>query len=303
MMEQLKGSVFNIEGYAVHDGPGIRTLVFLKGCPLSCLWCCNPESQKITTELLMFRECCIGCGACITSCPQHAITMDAGAGIITDKDKCNLCLACVDACYSNARRVYGTDKTVDEVVNRVEKDAAFYQTSGGGITVSGGEPFKQTEFCKAILKECKERCIHTAVETSGSVSEEKFLSVLPFVDVFLFDLKHMDSEVHQKLTGMSNELIHRNFDSVLKNGKEVIARMPLIPGLNDSTENIIATCNFLKSRGIYSINVLPYNQLGVNKYDRIGKQYMLGDIEPHSKEQLAEFEKLFEENGMECVMY
>lgn len=301
MSTTVRGSVFNIERYSVHDGPGIRTLVFLKGCPLSCLWCCNPESQKAHPELLFFEENCIGCGACIQACSQGAISLK-GERLVTDSEKCALCMRCVEACYPEARRAYGSAMTVNEVMKRIEGDLPFYLRSGGGITVSGGEPFAQHAFLKELLKACRQRGIGTAVETCGYVPEEIFSSMLQDIDVYLFDLKHMDDEAHRKLTGCGNEIIHRNFRSAVHAGKHLIPRMPLIPTLNDSFENLKATCDFLHELGLHVLNILPYHELGINKYEKIGRRYTLS-LKPHTKEQLAEIKTFVERQHITCLIH
>jgi pyruvate formate lyase activating enzyme len=301
MNGMITGSVFNIERYSVHDGPGIRTLVFLKGCLLSCLWCCNPESQQAKPELLLFPENCIGCGACVDACPVGAVTLREGK-IVTDAAKCTLCMRCVDECYPEARRAYGRPMSVDEVIKKIEGDIPFYERSGGGVTVSGGEPFVQHKFLKELFQACRSRGIGTAVETCGYVPEDVFSAMMPYVDVYLFDLKHMDSAHHRELTGKDNQLIHRNFQAVVAAGKHVIPRMPLIPTLNDSWENLRETCAFLRKNGLDTLNILPYHELGVNKYARLGRTYEL-HLQPHTKEQLAEIQKFVVEQGICCLVH
>lgn len=295
------GNVFNIERYAVHDGPGIRTLVFLKGCPLRCLWCCNPESQRPEAELLLFPENCIGCGECLRNCPSHAISRGAD-GLVTDSGKCTCCGACAECCYPRARTLCGGGMTAEEVLNEVRKDLLFYRQSGGGVTLSGGEPFFQFEFAAALLRSCRELEINTAVETCGYVPERRFKEALPLVDTYLFDLKHMDPETHIRLTGVGNELIHRNFETLLEAGKRVIPRMPLIPGLNDTEESLHATCMFLRERSIGTLNLLPYHELGVNKYTRTGREYTL-NLRPHTVEEIARKKRFVESQGIACSVY
>ena len=295
------GTVFNIERYAVHDGPGIRTLVFLKGCPLRCLWCCNPESQRPEAELLTFPENCIGCGECLLGCPNNAVSRGPD-GIVTDAGKCALCGACAKNCYAKARTLCGDSMTVEAVMDQVRKDLPFYRRSGGGVTISGGEPFFQFEFAEALLERCRELGINTAAETCGHVPERRFKQAIPLVDTYLFDLKHMDPEVHARLTGVGNELIHRNFDALLEAGKHVVPRMPLIPTLNDSEESLYATCAFLKERSVTTLNLLPYHELGVNKYARTGRGYTLS-LRPHTVEEIAQKKRFVESQGITCSVY
>lgn len=295
------GTVFNIERYAVHDGPGIRTLVFLKGCPLRCLWCCNPESQRPGAELLLFPENCIGCGACVESCRSGAISLREGS-LVTDAGRCTLCGACAESCYPKARTVCGREMSVGEVLELLRKDVPFYRRSGGGVTLSGGEPFFQYEFAAALLCACREAGIHTAVETCGYVPEERFQAAAPLVDAYLFDLKHMDPESHARLTGVDNARILRNFEFLLKAGKQVVPRVPMIPGLNDTEEALGAVCAFLRERSVGTLNLLPYHELGVHKYARVGKQYTL-NLRPHTVEEIAEKKRFVESQGMLCEVY
>jgi pyruvate formate lyase activating enzyme len=302
-MENMnKGCVFNIEGYALHDGPGIRTLVFLKGCPISCLWCSNPESQSMHPQLLEFPENCIGCGECIKACPSQAISAGVDS-TKTDREKCKDSCCCVEVCYNKARCKYGDYMTVDQVMERLLKDRKFFNQSNGGLTLSGGEPFAQAEFSLALLKESKRQGINNAAETCGHVKTEIFKTFLPFLDVLLFDLKHMDNRKHKELTGVGNQLILKNFELASKSNVELMARIPLIPGLNDDEKNLVETCNFLRTNGLRKLNVLPYHELGVNKYKRMGRPYLLQDIEIHSLDQIEIIKTFIESQGIECAIY
>jgi len=301
MMTNIQGCVFNIEHYAVHDGPGIRTLVFLKGCPLHCLWCCNPESQQSASEFLLFSEKCIGCGECAANCPAGAITLRSD-NFVTDNRLCTHCHRCTDNCFSGARTLCGTMMDIEQVLSEIRKDIPFYRRSGGGITLSGGEPLLQADFAEALLRRCKQDGISTAVETCGFVPQDIFLRLMPLVDTYLFDLKHMDPATHRILTSVDNTLILQNFQTLMSNHKQVIPRIPLVPTLNDSNENLIATCRFLKQQSCESLNLLPYHELGVNKYARIGRAYPLR-LTPHSPEVLRQKKKLVELEGIHCAIY
>lgn len=271
------GTVFNIQRFSVQDGPGIRTLVFLKGCPLRCLWCCNPESQNYKPDILFTKQKCIGCGKCIAACAVDAIRNSA-EGKSIDREKCTLCGECVKTCYAGALEIVGEGKTVEEVMDEVLRDTEIYRNSGGGVTLSGGEPMFQPAFAAAILKECQLSGIHTAIETCGFAPWSDYEEILPYVDLFLFDIKHMNSDKHEEITCQPNELIINNFKKLAKSGKRIIARIPLIPGRNTLSENIKELSRFLSENGVREAHLLPYHKLGVSKYSSIGVDYKLNDI-------------------------
>jgi len=281
------GIIFNIQRYSIHDGPGIRTTVFLKGCPLNCWWCQNPESQLSGQEMVFWEDRCIGCGACSLNCPSGAIQME-NKKPVTDKNKCNLCGECSRICPAQAREMIGKKLTAEEIIKEVEKDLVFYEESGGGVTFSGGEPLKQFEFLESLLICCQEKKIHTAVDTSGYVSWEILDKIIPKVDLFLYDLKIMDSERHKKYTGISNEIILENLKKLSSVHNNIFVRFPVIPGINDDYQNIRETGEFLSSLKIAQVNLLPYHYIGIDKYKRLGKKYKLADIQPPSKEKLSE---------------
>jgi pyruvate formate lyase activating enzyme len=283
----ITGIIFNIQRYSIHDGPGIRTTVFLKGCPLSCWWCQNPESQLSEQEMIFWGDRCIGCGACSTICLSDAIKIKNGIPI-TEKQKCILCGKCIEKCSALAREMIGEKLTIEEVIKEIEKDLVFYEESGGGVTFSGGEPLKQPEFLEELLNGCREKKIHTAVDTSGYISWEILDKISPKVDLFLYDLKIMDSKKHQKYTGVSNEIILENLKKLSSVHHNIFVRFPVIPGINDDYQNIKETGEFLSSLKITQVNLLPYHYIGIDKYKRLGRTYKLVTTQPSSEEKLSE---------------
>lgn len=258
------GNIFNIQKYSIHDGPGIRTTVFFKGCPLSCTWCHNPESQSFTPQLMLYSKRCIGCGKCVEACEHNAIN---------DRDKCINCGSCAEVCYSKAREMAGRHVSVQEVMLQLDRDSIFYDESGGGVTFSGGEPLSQPQFLLELLKQCKKREYHTAVDTSGFGLPETIKAIAGYTDLFLFDLKHMDEEAHIKHTGVSNSLILENLQTISRLDGRIFIRIPLIPGINDDEKNIMATARrILDTPGIEQVNLLPYHNIAADKYTRLGRQ-------------------------------
>jgi len=304
MTDGTTGRVFNIQRYSLHDGSGIRTLVFLKGCPLRCLWCSNPESQKDEPELGLIMARCAGvepCGApCLPACPLDALHPDGQGGIEIDRDTCNICGRCAMACPEEALKVVGREMTVDEIMAEVEKDRPFYRRSGGGLTLGGGEPLAQYQFAAAILKTAAEEYIHTALETSGHAPWDEFEAVLKHVDLLQMDIKHMDSQRHQELTGQSNELILKNLGKVLsiKEPPDVIIRIPVIPGCNDSRENIAATAAHVAALGFTQIELIPYHKMGITKYSQYGMVRPLDGLEPPSGDLMGELRNIVESHGL-----
>jgi len=298
-------SVFNIQKFSIHDGPGIRTVVFLKGCPLKCLWCANPESQKTEPELEVFPENCIKCGECIKVCPNNAISFGA-KGIQVDRKKCTNCGICTEVCYSQTLKFIGEEKSVEEVLSEIAKDEAFYKNSGGGYTLSGGEPLKQSEFCIELIKECKNKGYHGAIETSAFGDTKVFKEITELLDFMYIDIKHMDASVHTKGTGVSNKLILKNIREIQDIAKEIVIRTPIIPGYNDSEENIRSTAEFCKDlKAVHKWELLPYHKLGVNKFKSIGRKYKLDDLETPSKGEVlklvATANKILKPVEKECV--
>ncbi|NQT85639.1 glycyl-radical enzyme activating protein [bacterium] len=278
------GIIFNIKRYAIHDGPGIRTTVFLKGCPLRCVWCHNPESIATAREHMFRAQRCLRCDQCVDACPTGALEAVGSVDI----GRCTLCGACSDACPSRALELMGRQVTVAEVMDEVERDIVFYDRSGGGATLSGGEPLLQPEFATALLAACRERGIHTALDTTCFAPWATIEAVRPHVCLFLCDVKHMDSAEHQRLTGVPNETILDNIRRLAAIGENVILRVPLIPGANDSSGNITATGAFAVSlRTVEHVHLLPYNEGGRAKAERLAGTGDVPDFERPSAEDLA----------------
>jgi pyruvate formate lyase activating enzyme len=296
----VTGVVFNIQRYSIHDGPGIRTTAFLKGCPLQCAWCQNPESQIMRPEIFFVSENCQGCGACAQVCPQGAIAVVDGLAR-TDRAKCIGCGKCTEVCPNEARNLMGRSQTAQEVFEELAADEIFYQRSGGGATLSGGEPLAQPEFATAVFRLCREASIHTALDTCGHAPWETMRQVLEYVDLVLYDLKHMDPERHKKYTGVSNELILEGARRIRQLGVPMLARIPLIPGFNDDAQNLLATAQFIATEMGDSIPVhlLPYHRLGETKHERMEQPGKAIAAQPPSDEQMEEMRAVFESLGLE----
>jgi pyruvate formate lyase activating enzyme len=272
-----KGIIFDLRRYAIHDGPGIRTTVFLKGCPLSCPWCHNPESQSPGVETVFIGSRCVACGACVEACAEGALVW-SDAGPAAGPGTCALCGACAAACFAEARRMAGRETTVDEVMAEVERDAAFYARSGGGVTFSGGEPLAQIEFLEALLWASRDRGIHTALDTCGYAPWESIERIRRLVDLFLYDIKIVDDARHRGLTGVSNGPIVANLRALSRLGHEIRLRFAVIPGMNDGDENVRSIGALSSSLpGLIGIDIIPYNRLGEEKYARLGRPYCFPD--------------------------
>ncbi len=283
----MNGLVFNIQRFSVNDGPGIRTTVFLKGCPLHCKWCHNPESISPDAQLILRSDRCIRCGDCFALCKNHAVRRVEG-GFATVRDLCVECGECVEVCNAEAREIAGKEMSKADVMKEVEKDVIFYEQSGGGASFSGGEPLLQHEFLLSILKACKERGIHTVVDTTGFTSPELLKKVSKFVDLFLFDLKTLDDQKHREYIGVSNSLILSNLKRLAEWNKEVIVRIPIIPEVNDDLIGIGAAGAFVASLGnVSEIHLLPYHTIGVEKYKRLGLEYEMEQTVPPSADDLS----------------
>ena len=272
--------IFDVERNSFVDGPGIRTTVFFKGCNLSCAWCHNPESQSMAPQMLYYRDKCTGCGKCQKVCPTP--------------EQCTLCGKCTIFCPVDARKVCGKDYTVEEVWKEIEKDIPFYQNSDGGVTFSGGECMLQVDFLVELLKKCRENGVHTAVDTAGHVGFERFEKVLPYTDLFLYDMKCFDTEKHRKYVGVGNEQILENLRKLLARGAKVWIRIPVIPGVNDSAEEMQQIRAFLEEcSGVERVELLPYHAMGENKYRAIGTEPAF--FETPSEEKMKTLRAVFEE--------
>ena len=279
------GSIFNIQKYSVHDGPGIRTIVFLKGCPLSCAWCSNPESQSLKPQPAYNQGRCLGldkCERCIPACPRSAIAAGPDNDLIINREACRTCtgLECAKACPSQGIIVYGETRSVKDILDTVEQDAIFYARSGGGMTLSGGEPLMQSEFALALLREARKRRIKTAIETCGNVPWETLCQAAPLLNTALFDVKTMDPVRHKKMTGAGNEQILENLKKLLNEftNLPVLVRTPVVPGFNNTRQDAEAIGRFLKGHANVTYEALPYHRLGTQKYAFLGMEYPLGDV-------------------------
>jgi pyruvate formate lyase activating enzyme len=296
-MNKLTGTIFDIKKYAIHDGPGIRTTVFFQGCPLSCWWCHNPESQSLRPVLLYRANRCVLCESCVEVCPQNGISINGAA--TTDRSKCDVCGACAEACYHGAREISGKEMSVAEVLNEIERDVPFYDQSGGGVTLSGGEPLLQRKFLATLLRECKTREIHTVVDTSGFAAWEVLTGIRGDVDLFLYDLKLIDDARHQKYTGVSNELILSNLKRLASSGEQIAIRIPLIPGINDDAENLKQSAVFIAGLpNINSVELMGYHDIAAQKYESLEMAYPLPDTAPPSEADMQAAASVFEGKGL-----
>ncbi|HVO34910.1 MAG TPA: glycyl-radical enzyme activating protein [Gemmatimonadales bacterium] len=281
------GIVFDIRRYSIHDGPGIRTTVFLKGCALSCLWCHNPESQSSGPDLILRESRCIRCGACVEACPNGAITWTED-GPVTDRAKCRGSGRCAALCFAEARSLAGRTMSVEEVMEIVERDRPFFEESGGGLTLSGGEPLLQPYFSAALLRAAKARGIHTALDTCGHASWRSLDRLRKDVDLFLYDVKMMDDERHRLFTGAPNRRILENLRALAKHGHRIVLRVPVVPGINDDDDNLDAVRRFAAGLpSLEGLDLLPYHRVGVDKYARVGRSYPLPDTLPPPRERLV----------------
>lgn len=304
MTHSSKGLIFNVQHYSLHDGPGIRTTVFLKGCPLRCLWCSNPESIRGVPQIGFHKQKCARDYRCMEVCPLKAVSISEDGGLPAfDREKCEACAdhPCIEACNRTAIELKGKHMSLEELWREVEADRLFYLNSGGGVTLSGGEPTHQPEFTQQFFKKCQDRGVHTVLDTCGYVKWEILKEILGYTDLVLYDLKHLDSALHEQLTGVPNELILENAEKISSGGKvPILFRMPLIPGCNDSDSNIKRTAEFIRETGAAEINLLPYHRLGTGKYEIIGRQYHLEGVTPPNEDCLSRISETFKSSGVSC---
>ncbi len=291
--------IFDIKRYAINDGPGIRVVIFFKGCNLHCAWCHNPESISASIEKMYAPVKCIKCGSCVEACPENAITLTPD-GIITDPDLCKLCGKCAEVCPTKAIEMSGKVMTVAEIMDIIEKDRIFFDQSGGGVTFSGGEPLVHSKMLIELLDECRKRKIHTAIDTAGHASAETILEVAKRTDLFLYDFKMMDANLHRKWTNMGNDKILRNLKTLAEKGSQIIIRIPLVGGINDTDENIEETAKFISglTGDIKTVHLLPYHNIAQNKYMKLGKTYEFENLREPDKETIAKAIAKFREFGI-----
>jgi pyruvate formate lyase activating enzyme len=298
-----RGVIFNIQGFSLQDGPGIRTTVFFKGCPLRCPWCSNPESQNSFPEIALNDTLCNKCGDCIKVCNEQAISLSKD-GVRIRRESCVMhCAKCIDVCGPGALRVYGKEMTLEEVLQKVIRDKTFYQTSGGGVTAGGGEPLMQSEFVEALFKQCRKEEIHTCLDTSGYAPSIALEKVLNYTNLVLFDLKLIDPLSHRSLIRKSNQFILQNARIVASRRIPVIFRIPLIPGITDSDENLTGIVAFLKTldlNGEIEIGLVPYHKYGIGKYDMLDRSYRIAGLTPLEEEQIQSRKALIESFGVMC---
>ncbi len=281
------GIVFDIMHFSTHDGPGIRTTVFLKGCPLSCAWCHNPESQSFAPQLMLRPKYCIACGVCLENCPNGAITSGTGA-INTNLHECNICGTCVELCTAGAREMVGESMSAADVIAEVFKDIPFFEQSHGGVTFSGGEALAQPEFLLELLNMSKELSLHTVIDTSGYAQWTHLKATIPYTDLYLYDIKSLDDQIHEKYTQVSNRIILENLDNLIHDGAKVMIRVPIIPDINDRPKDIILYQKLAKKYPeLVGIELLPYHQIGVEKYKRLQRNYPFNTAKLQSEQNIS----------------
>jgi glycyl-radical enzyme activating protein len=306
------GIVFNIQRFSVHDGPGIRTTVFLKGCSLRCFWCHNPEGIRPQPEIQFFPERCIGCGECVAACPQGVHAMQNGQRAF-ERKRCQACGKCAESCYANALELTGRQMSVERVMDEVLRDAAFYKNSGGGVTLSGGEPVLQRDFSLALLRRCQEEGVHTAIETAANCRWDDLALLLSVSDLVMMDIKHMDPRRHREVTGVSNERILANALKLMQADKPVIFRIPVVPTVNDTPEEIGAIAAFVRhlvdlrlessngasrSADLPFLELLPFHRLAADKYRSLGLDYRASELKGPPKEKMAELVEVIGAQGI-----
>jgi pyruvate formate lyase activating enzyme len=288
----ITGEIFNIQRFSIHDGPGIRTTVFFKGCTLRCFWCHNPEGLRPGVEISFYPERCITCGECVRACPEGAQQINDGMRTY-DRARCTACGACLDSCFTGALEKTGQRLSLEQVMAEILPDRAFYQQSGGGVTLSGGDPLLQHDFAAALLRACKQEGLHTAVETTANCRWDVMASILPDIDLVMMDIKHMDPQRHRGCTGVTNERILANAARLVEEGKPVLFRTPVVPGVNDTPQEIAAIAAFIAEIGARAgaaelprLELLPFHQLAASKYHSLGMEYQPHALIPPDREKM-----------------
>lgn len=298
-ISSITGAIFAIKRYGLHDGPDLRVTVFLKGCPLSCLWCHNPEGMRFGTEIHTQPSKCVGCGDCVPACPKNALRVGQAKIIVRDPLTCTACGTCAEVCPALAQEAVGQTRSVTAVVAEIAKDAPFFEGTQGGVTFSGGEPLAQPEFLEALLRACGRHGWHRAVDTSGQAPWDVLARVAPLTELFLFDLKHMDAAQHRRATGVDNSLILDNALRLARLGATIQFRLPLIPGINDDDSNIEATGRFAATLpGVVGIDLLPYHATAKGKYTKLGLPYPGDAIPPSEPDQVSRAAQLLQTCGL-----
>ena len=294
--------VLSITRMTIHNGPGMRTLILFKGCPLHCLWCSTPESQKSEPEIGIYPAKCIQCGDCVPVCPLNAIHLVDGK-LSLDRSVCNACGKCAEVCNAKAIEVLGHRMTITQLITEVKKDEIIFKHSHGGVTISGGEPLFNADFALKLLRAFREEGINTGVDTCGQIPWSALEPMLPYVDFFLWDIKHMDPEIHKQLTGVSNKLILSNAIAVSERKVPIYVRIPIIPGCNDSEENIRATCEFVKKlSSLVEVDIMPLHHLGKARYESLNLPYPIGDLALVPDDVMQGIKHLIESYGLKCVI-
>ncbi|MCB6993826.1 glycyl-radical enzyme activating protein [bacterium 210820-DFI.6.37] len=306
-----KGIIFNIQRFTINDGPGIRTEIFMKGCPLKCKWCSNPESHRLSKEPGVYPSKCISeekCGLCVKACRQQALLFGPEKISQIDRSKCVGCLKCVDACPAEAIKGWGQDMLLGDVMALIEKDRSYYERSGGGVTISGGEPLVQKDFTKSLLKACRDAGIHTCLESTFYADWETIADTVQYADLIISDIKHMDSRVHKKYTGVGCEKILENLKRLAGEGHDMILRIPVIPGINDDMENIEKTAGYIKDNigeRLRTLQLLSFMRMGEEKCGSLGRTYEMKNLEFDREEFQKKVENIadyFNSRGIHCVV-
>jgi pyruvate formate lyase activating enzyme len=299
--KESHGLVFDIQRYSIKDGPGLRVLVFFKGCPLRCLWCSNPESQSSQTEILYDEDRCQGCGQCVLACQTKSLSQGLGGKVCHDNLNCRYCGGCIDACPSKARKWAGRPITVAGIMREVERDLPFFRRSGGGVTLGGGEPLSQPDFGEGILKACKEQNIHTSIETCGYAPWEVLKRLANYTDLFFYDLKQIDPGIHKQWTGVSNQVILRNLKQLATTHSQIVVRYPLIPKANDSDLDILALIKYIrKIKTIQRIEISPYHRYGELKYALLSREYPMKGVQTLPEKRIDEVVALIRSQDLDC---